>query len=192
MNLHLSARERGELGRREGRPCGSTSTDAVSRFGASPEPPQRGAGLARCHRRGFAVLTRSCALLRFEAGGGRPAGPRRAFEADTELGEQRAGAARPAPETTMRTRWRKSRVAELRAGGRFPRRGTRRPHAAPRGRSGVSRAGTSGRAPRPGASRPLRPASWVTSWNVRSSARKSGSAMPVSASTTAARATPSK
>ena len=38
----------------------------------------------------------------------------------------------------------------------------------------------------PGASRPLRPASCVTSWNVRSSARKSGIAIPVSASTTAA------
>ncbi len=39
---------------------------------------------------------------------------------------------------------------------------------------------------RPGASLPLRPASWVRSWNVRSSARKSGSERPVSASTTAA------
>ena len=45
---------------------------------------------------------------------------------------------------------------------------------------------------RPGASRPLRPASWVTSWNVRSSARKSGRPRPVSASTTAASSTPAK
>ena len=45
---------------------------------------------------------------------------------------------------------------------------------------------------RPGASRPLRPASWVRSWKVRSSARKSGRPSPVSASTTAASATPSK
>ena len=44
----------------------------------------------------------------------------------------------------------------------------------------------------PGASRPLRPASCVTSWKVRSSARKSGSARPVSASTTAASETPGK
>ena len=45
---------------------------------------------------------------------------------------------------------------------------------------------------RPGASRPLRPASCVTSWNVRSSARKSGRPRPVSASTTAASSTPAK
>ena len=44
----------------------------------------------------------------------------------------------------------------------------------------------------PGASRPLLPASCVTSWNVRSSARKSGKARPVSASMTAATATPLK
>ena len=44
----------------------------------------------------------------------------------------------------------------------------------------------------PGASRPLLPASCVTSWNVRSSARKSGKASPASASTTAATATPGK
>ena len=44
----------------------------------------------------------------------------------------------------------------------------------------------------PGASRPLRPASCVISWNVRSSARKSGRPSPVSASTTAASSTPEK
>ena len=68
-----------------------------------------------------------------------------------------------------------------------------RPHRGCRRGGAASRpAGTSGRATRPGASRPLRPASCVTSWNVRSSARKSGSARPVSASTTAASATPGK
>ena len=45
---------------------------------------------------------------------------------------------------------------------------------------------------RPGASRPLRPASCVISWNVRSSARKSGIASPVSASITAASSIPEK
>ena len=59
-------------------------------------------------------------------------------------------------------------------GARARRRGSRRRRAAPASAIGARPAGTSGRARGPGASRPLRPASCVTSWNVRSSARKSG------------------
>ena len=84
------------------------------------------------------------------------------------------------------------RVAELRAAARARRRGSRRRRGARR--SAIARA--SGwkvwTITRPGASRPLRPASCVRSWNVRSSARKSGRPSPVSASTTAASSTPGK
>ena len=84
------------------------------------------------------------------------------------------------------------RIARAPRAARAPARGIRRRRGGPRRRAGSRPAGRSARARRPGASRPLRPASWVTSWNVRSSARKSGNARPVSASTTAATATPGK
>ena len=176
--------------------CGSTSTTAA-------RPSRRIAGAAaassaaarRASARG-ALSSRRAARDGGRAAAGAAPGRAAARPAGARpRGARRARGAAPrarGPETTTRDEVPERRVAELLAPrelqGEEPR------DVVPRrvARTGSRPAGTSGRAPCPGASRPLRPASWVTSWNVRSSARKSGNASPVSASTTAATATPGK
>ena len=108
-----------------------------------------------------------------------------------ELGERAERRAGSGPETTTETRWRK---------GGYPS-SSRRASSSARNPAtsclaayviGVASGWKVWTSTLPGASRPLLPASCVTSWNVRSSARKSGNASPASASTTAATATPGK
>ena len=83
---------------------------------------------------------------------------------------------RPGPEATIANEVAERRVAELAAPLELLREEAARRRAAPRSAIGVASGWNVCTITRPGASRPLRPASCVTSWNVRSSARKSGSA----------------
>ena len=158
--------------------CGSTSTTAVR-----PAAPHRGRR-RREQPRGLASRPRAAGRSSRRAGrgggrGGAGAAPARAA--------RRRAAPRAAPRAPQRRRElgardddrdevAERRVAELAAALELLVEEAARRRAGRRTRSGARRAGTSGRARGPGASRPLRPASCVTSWNVRSSARKSGSA----------------
>ena len=139
---------------------------------------------------------RSC--RRAERGGGRAA---------STAAQGRAARTRTAPLSAPRERGSRRRAPARRRATRTRCRNGGYPSARRRSSSPARKPATSWRAAcstargsgwnvwmrtRPGASRPLRPASWVRSWNVRSSARKSGRPRPVSASTTAASSTPAK
>ena len=82
--------------------------------------------------------------------------------------------------------------SRARAAARARRRGSPARRGAPRARSRARRAGTSGRGRGPARRGRCGRRAASASWNVRSSARKSGRPRPVSASTTAASATPAK
>ena len=174
--------------------CGSTSTTAVSparRIAGAADASSAAARVASAAR-----LRPSCRRAARDGGragaGAAPGRAARRRRARLQLLE-RAHRRRPAPARRRRCA-RGARTAGSRAHGaaRAPRRGSRRRRAGQRARSARASGWNVCTSTRPGASRPLRPASWVSSWKVRSSARKSGSPSPVSASTTAASSTPGK
>ena len=135
-----------------------------------------------------------------ELGAVASAQPQQRRRAEQRRRRRAAGSARAAvaPARLRRSRTRRSRSGGRRAGSPARAGGAsssaRKPATSCRAayRSGVASGWNVCTITFPGASRPLRPASCVTSWKVRSSARKSGSVSPVSASTTAASETPGK